>query len=386
MKKIVQISFVLLTTLFCYSQVTLVNPITLKQSPTPTNKEIIYTIGLTNNFTRGYIYTYLSKDNKLSSDDVLLGARRTSGHYFDNNAVMEIDYYITKEVPKGKYYIISRVEVNLEAGTSWFKENFSSNGVYCINIQDNLSCDGAPDLVIDYSGATITSDCTSCPPGVNLNPSGNSTHFVSKFGISVNNLKIKNIGNASSNACIVKTYIGLAKDQPTYDLNVNPSIYGLSPNGNQNISLDIPLFQFSQYKNMLTSGGKYYLVIRVDPNNGVKESNENNNMLSIPIYIYTYSMNKISSNVEEKSDTPTEVIDSDIQISPNPSTGIFKIFFKNIQNGKLSIADINGNEIYTRQLNEETEFEVDIQSYPSGIYIVRFQSGDKVIMKKIIKN
>lgn len=77
--------------------------------------------------------------------------------------------------------------------------------------------------------------------------------------------------------------------------------------------------------------------------------------------------------------------DSYIQIYPNPNTGLFSINLKDITEGTIQILNINNSVVYSKQFNS-SDIEVNIQGQPSGIYIVKIQSGSKIITKKIIKN
>ena len=75
-----------------------------------------------------------------------------------------------------------------------------------------------------------------------------------------------------------------------------------------------------------------------------------------------------------------------INVYPNPNNGLFSINLGNISEGSIEISNINGGIIYSKKFNGINEIYVDIQTQPSGIYIVKVISNQTVITKKIIKN
>ncbi len=95
----------------------------------------------------------------------------------------------------------------------------------------------------------------------------------------------------------------------------------------------------------------------------------------------------VSSTIKEtitpKEETISEV---NIQVSPNPNSGIFKVILKEIPEGTVQIIDMSGNIILTQLFKGDTQWEVNIQNKPAGVYFVRVQSGKQTITKKIIKN
>lgn len=74
-----------------------------------------------------------------------------------------------------------------------------------------------------------------------------------------------------------------------------------------------------------------------------------------------------------------------ISILPNPNNGIFKIKLSNIDKGTIEVSDLFGIPVFKKSFEKQDEFEVDIQSKPKGIYIVRVISDNRIITEKIIK-
>lgn len=75
-----------------------------------------------------------------------------------------------------------------------------------------------------------------------------------------------------------------------------------------------------------------------------------------------------------------------IEIFPNPNNGIFKISLNDVSEGNIQITDLFGFTIYKLDFKNQTEFEMNMQEKPKGIYIVKVTSGEQVFTSKIIKN
>jgi hypothetical protein len=75
-----------------------------------------------------------------------------------------------------------------------------------------------------------------------------------------------------------------------------------------------------------------------------------------------------------------------LQIVPNPNNGIFKIALTGVEVGNIVITDMYGLTVYKSDFKNQTDFEVNIQDSPKGIYIVRVTTGEMVHASKIIKN
>lgn len=72
-------------------------------------------------------------------------------------------------------------------------------------------------------------------------------------------------------------------------------------------------------------------------------------------------------------------------IAPNPTNGRIKISLeKHIQNGVLSIYDLNGRVVHTEnQLNGKKQ-EIDLSALSNGIYILSIQEAGKIYVEKLI--
>lgn len=92
----------------------------------------------------------------------------------------------------------------------------------------------------------------------------------------------------------------------------------------------------------------------------------------------------------------TEVVnpkttESCISIYPNPVKNNLNLRFSkeiSLQPSEISISSIDGKIIYSNHLQQpsNTDFQINTSAWSRGIYILRINSGNDVISRKIIKN
>ncbi len=77
---------------------------------------------------------------------------------------------------------------------------------------------------------------------------------------------------------------------------------------------------------------------------------------------------------------------NDINVYPNPSTGIFNIdFLSNIQIKQMEVYDIMGMLIISQDINKEIKSSsIDLSSYAKGIYLLKFKSDYGSFIQKVI--
>ncbi len=75
-----------------------------------------------------------------------------------------------------------------------------------------------------------------------------------------------------------------------------------------------------------------------------------------------------------------------MKIYPNPSDGIFTIYFNSFENEntRVEIFSLRGEKIYNIS-NPEMEEVINITDYTNGIYLVKITTNDETETFKIIK-
>jgi PKD repeat protein len=79
-----------------------------------------------------------------------------------------------------------------------------------------------------------------------------------------------------------------------------------------------------------------------------------------------------------------------VSVYPNPSSGVFKIECgEAVSKAIVSVFDVHGREIATSQITDQYgkwKTEVNITSYPKGVYLLRIVTEKKIFEKKLIRN
>ncbi|MBK5285024.1 MAG: T9SS type A sorting domain-containing protein [Bacteroidia bacterium] len=80
-----------------------------------------------------------------------------------------------------------------------------------------------------------------------------------------------------------------------------------------------------------------------------------------------------------------------ISVSPNPSSGKFKIKYTSLSSfssldSEIIIYDVLGNTVFRKSHLPVAETEIDLASQPEGIYLLKILNGKETVTKKIILN
>ena len=76
-----------------------------------------------------------------------------------------------------------------------------------------------------------------------------------------------------------------------------------------------------------------------------------------------------------------------VLLYPNPASDSFTI--QNTSNqtiDQVTIYDIQGRVVFNTDMNGQSEQNIFVGQLPSGIYMVRMQSADSDVIKRLIKN
>lgn len=77
---------------------------------------------------------------------------------------------------------------------------------------------------------------------------------------------------------------------------------------------------------------------------------------------------------------------NEINIYPNPTSGKFNIEFGNSSSGKVTVFDALGKVVSENNITANSgNLNLNLSDYPAGIYFVKVNAGEEIIMKKLIK-
>jgi len=113
----------------------------------------------------------------------------------------------------------------------------------------------------------------------------------------------------------------------------------------------------------------YFLRTTEDPDNFIDDSNQTNDTICFTV---TY----------KKSNTPIGIADIDVEsiplkITPNPVSDIVSIPVKAFQykQAMLTIYSLEGRVAYRQQSDKWDKVEVNVRTWPKGMYMVEVQAG-----------
>jgi len=78
------------------------------------------------------------------------------------------------------------------------------------------------------------------------------------------------------------------------------------------------------------------------------------------------------------------VLDSQIKIYPNPTSGILNIDLSNYKNAGLQITNILGQTLFAEKNISNNVKTIDLSNYSNGIYIINIETNNKVYTSKFI--
>jgi hypothetical protein len=75
----------------------------------------------------------------------------------------------------------------------------------------------------------------------------------------------------------------------------------------------------------------------------------------------------------------------DIVINPNPSNGIFEIYFNNtIEQGDIEIYTVVGQKIYSESISNSNQSIIKLNESANGTYLVKINIDGQIVNKRII--
>lgn len=108
------------------------------------------------------------------------------------------------------------------------------------------------------------------------------------------------------------------------------------------------------------------------------------------VYVFTDCGAEISLNNAKTEFTLPVAIDNDflnntIFISPNPSSGVFIIYYEKFYSDiSVSIMSADGRILLSELLGSDEKYVVDLHAQPAGIYVVKFEMDGHILSKRVV--
>lgn len=141
---------------------------------------------------------------------------------------------------------------------------------------------------------------------------------------------------------------------------------------------------------------KPYIIIKADPNGAYMESNENNNIVIVPINTTISDDGPITLPVDPfpidpyPIETMRTASNNDLvsfEIFPNPAKDYFSISYDSKTFKKVKVVDVLGTIKFESELNSSNQINIESNTFASGVYMIQLiDKNEDVSIKKLIKN
>jgi hypothetical protein len=135
--------------------------------------------------------------------------------------------------------------------------------------------------------------------------------------------------------------------------------------------------------NYVANGGEKYMVIgNFEPDTSTLV--QLSGFGSLPVAYYYFDDFNVSLDTTSSID---ELNGGDLIVSPNPSTDVFTISTKYglLLNGSLLVSNLHGQQVLAAEIRNEKQFTIDLNNFTNGIYLLKMQIGEDVVIRKLVK-
>ncbi len=128
----------------------------------------------------------------------------------------------------------------------------------------------------------------------------------------------------------------------------------------------------------------------IKPKEGLAENTHVVNSAGIyfdanPAVVTNQTLNTYVSNIIITDIGTMASRDETIHIFPNPSSGLINITFaQSVKNTKIDVLTSSGQLIYSKNINNQTSSSVDLSNFVKGLYFIKVQTGNGVVVRKVV--
>ena len=254
---------------------------------------------------------------------------------------------------------------------------------YKIIIVDNI---GRTDTVVFAKDYTATSSIDTAYGEINL------------YNTPIDSLEIRSIQRDSANhLCITNTSYGNLGSPLYYDGNLDLKrdfrSYGHTRKDNNFEftikAVEYPITIIADFTNWYPSGTWYKWICFLDSNCNITGVNEPDQYNLDTLMIDSFaSITGLIVKFEHEVGIDENIPNFSFNISPNPTSSIFKINFNNLasKNSELIITSMDGQVILKEKIKGKNNLDIDLSGYNSGMYLIQLKNNKgNYITKKIIK-
>ncbi|MEI6132993.1 MAG: T9SS type A sorting domain-containing protein [Bacillota bacterium] len=133
-----------------------------------------------------------------------------------------------------------------------------------------------------------------------------------------------------------------------------------------------------------------FVKFAIKPKEGLAENTHVVNSAGIyfdanPAVVTNQTLNTYVSNIIITDIGTMASRDETIHIFPNPSPGLINITFaQSVKNTKIDVLTSSGQLIYSKNINNQTSSSVDLSNFVKGLYFIKVQTGNGVVVRKVV--
>lgn len=287
---------------------------------------------------------------------------------------------------------------------TWNGQTYTQSGTYVFNTSTVAGCDSTATLVLTINNSTTSSSTqTACDSytwnGQTYTQSGTYTYTttnsvgcdsVATLVLTINN---SSTSNTSQSACGSYTWNGQTYTQSgTYTYTTTNAV-GCDSTATLVLTINaIPTATATDNGDgtATASAGSSYQWIDCATNTAISGATQ---QIFAPDVTGQYSV--VVTNASGCSDTSScitvnaakinELSNLNIQVNPNPSTGVFNLTVNSSVNGQITISDATGRMIGKQTINGVSSV-IDLTNSVTGIYYFTIQIGESEKVVRVIKN
>ncbi|TAL68442.1 MAG: T9SS type A sorting domain-containing protein [Bacteroidetes bacterium] len=264
----------------------------------------------------------------------------------------------------------------------WIKDE----GTYTVTVTDSSDCTYTSEpvniIVHEIPGISVkvtngtTTFCDGDSVTLQGNPNFTFSSWVWSDGQTGRNIVAKKSGSYTVTGT---TSYGCKNTSAAVDVTVNPAPDKptITKDGNTLMSSLAHRYQWYRNDTLIVLATNQYYLAKKDGKYSVKVFNE-------------LDCGTISDQLDVILGIDDESENNIVLIQPNPTQGYLNIIINDepVSNCSIEITNIQGEKLFTInniKINENYLQTIDIHKFPTGVYFVKVNLGNKVIIRKLIK-
>ena len=252
--------------------------------------------------------------------------------------------------------------------------------------------------VINSATNTVTATITvgyGDPDGISVSPDG------SKVYVANDNANTVSVINTATNTVTATIPVGadphgisVSPDgRKVYVTNYNANTVSVINTATNTVTATIAVGYYPAGISVIPDGSKVYVANYGSNTVSVINTATNTVIATIAVGGSPFAFGNFISIYPLTGIAPQSIVQSGIEVFPNPTSGKFQVSSPKSQIQSVEVYNIIGEEVFATTNNKlpasrqggQTTNEIDISSFPAGVYVVEVKTEKGVEVKKFVK-